>query len=40
MGGVDISVRRPGESPKDARLRRKEEQRLLRDAQRRLPGKE
>jgi hypothetical protein len=40
MGGDDISVRRPGESPKDARLRRKEEQRLLRDAQRRLPGKE
>jgi hypothetical protein len=31
MGGVDIQVRLPGESSKDARARRKEEARRLRD---------
>jgi hypothetical protein len=39
MGGVDISVRRRGESSKDARLREKEERRQLREQQRRLGGK-
>ncbi|HEX2166410.1 MAG TPA: LiaF domain-containing protein, partial [Longimicrobiales bacterium] len=38
MGGVDISVRRRGESAKDARQREKEERRRLRDEQRRLRG--
>ena len=38
MGGVDISVRRPGESPKDARIRRREERRRLQEEQRRLRG--
>lgn len=40
MGGVDISVRRPGESPKDARIRVREERRRLQDEQRRLRGGE
>lgn len=39
MGGVDISVRRRGESPRDARRREKEERRLLREQQKRLGGK-
>ena len=40
MGGVDISVRHPGESPRDARLREREERRRLREEQRRLRGRE
>lgn len=40
MGGVDISVRRRGETAKDARLREKEERRRLREQQRRLGGGE
>lgn len=40
MGGVDISVRRRGETAKDARVREKEEQRRLREEQRRLRGGE
>lgn len=40
MGGVDISVRRRGETSKDARLREKEERRRLQDEQRRLRGRE
>ena len=40
MGGVDISVRRRGETAKDARLRAKEERRRLLDEQRRLGGRE
>jgi hypothetical protein len=39
MGGVEISVRHPGETPKDARSREKQEQKRLRE-QRRLGGKE
>jgi hypothetical protein len=38
MGGVEISVRHPGESPKDARQRQREEQRRLREERRRLRG--
>ncbi|HEX6309591.1 MAG TPA: DUF1707 domain-containing protein [Longimicrobiales bacterium] len=40
MGGVDISIRHPGESPKDARLREREERHRLRDEHRRLRGRE
>lgn len=40
MGGVEISVRRRGESAKDTRLREKEERHRLKDRQRRLPGGE
>jgi hypothetical protein len=40
MGGVDISVRHRGETPKDARLRVREERRQLRDEQKRLRGRE
>jgi hypothetical protein len=36
MGGVEISVRHPGESPKDARQRQRDEQRRLREERRRL----
>jgi hypothetical protein len=39
MGGVDISVRQRGETPRDTRLREKEERRVLRDEQKRLRGK-
>ena len=39
MGGVEISVRRRGESSRDARLREKEERRQLRDEHRRPRGK-
>lgn len=38
MGGVDIQVRAPGETARDARLRVREERRRLRDEQRRLRG--
>lgn len=34
MGGVDINVRRPGESARDARIRQREEQRLARSRRR------
>jgi hypothetical protein len=41
MGAVEISVRHPGESAKDARLRRRDEQRALREQHRdRLRGGE
>lgn len=40
MGGVDISVRRRGETAKDARRREKEERRRLQDEQRRPRGRE
>jgi hypothetical protein len=40
MGGVDINVRRRGETAKDARLREREERRQLREEQRRLRGRE
>jgi hypothetical protein len=36
MGGVDISVRHSGESPKDARVRVRDEQRRLREERKRL----
>jgi hypothetical protein len=36
MGGVEITVRHPGESARDASRRRKEERRQLRDERRRL----
>jgi hypothetical protein len=36
MGGVEILVRYPGESPKDARERQREERRALREQRRRL----
>lgn len=36
MGGVEISVRHAGESPKDARLRRRDEERRLREERKRL----
>lgn len=39
MGGVDINVRRPGESARDARIRHREERRLARE-RRRLQGPE
>jgi hypothetical protein len=38
MGGVEILVRYPGESAKDARERQREERRALRDERRRLRG--
>lgn len=38
MGGVDIQVRAPGESRKDARLRERDERRRLREEQRRIRG--
>src|SRR5688572_6985604 len=38
MGGVEILVRFPGESAKDARERQREERRALRDERRRLRG--
>jgi hypothetical protein len=38
MGGVEISVRQAGETPKDARLRQREEQRRVRDERRRIKG--
>ncbi|HEX6133270.1 MAG TPA: DUF1707 domain-containing protein [Longimicrobiales bacterium] len=40
MGGVDISIRHRGETPKDARVREREERHRLRDEQRRLRGRE
>lgn len=40
MGGVDISVRRRGETPKDARLREREERVRAREEQQRLRGRE
>jgi hypothetical protein len=40
MGGVDISVRHAGESPKDARIRAREDRHRLRDEQKRLRGRE
>lgn len=40
MGGVDISVRRRGETPKDARLREREERIRAREDQKRLRGRE
>ncbi|HSK20377.1 MAG TPA: DUF1707 domain-containing protein [Longimicrobiales bacterium] len=40
MGGVDISVRRRGETPKDARLREREERIRAREEQKRLRGRE
>lgn len=40
MGGVDISVRRRGETARDARLRVREERRRVRDEQKRLRGRE
>jgi hypothetical protein len=39
MGGVDIHVRQPGETARDARIRQREEQRLAR-SRRRLPDSE
>jgi hypothetical protein len=38
MGGVEILVRHPGESAKDARERQREERRALREERRRLRG--
>jgi len=38
MGGLEITVRQPGESARDARRREKEERRLQREQQKRLRG--
>jgi hypothetical protein len=40
MGGVDISVRHAGETPKDARIRARDEKRRLADERKRLRGRE
>jgi hypothetical protein len=39
MGGVEVNVRYPGESARDAGARRREEQRRLREERKRLRGK-
>ncbi|MGH7554222.1 MAG: DUF1707 SHOCT-like domain-containing protein [Longimicrobiales bacterium] len=39
MGGVEVNVRYPGESARDASARRREEQRRLREERKRLRGK-
>jgi hypothetical protein len=40
MGGVDNSVRHAGETPKDARIRARDEKRRLADERKRLRGRE